>query len=346
VLFRSYPAASIGSEDVQDYCGTLGQVGTGRRLVEIMESCDAARFGHDRAGESDALAHEVAELLTGLAAARLQKREPSKDKRGKSDAVGLAIAIVMTGLFFAAPLVQAEDRPGADPARLIAEGNQAYTESDVSVAIEKYLAARDLGVNDAVLHFNLGNAFARQGQLGQAVASYLRAERLSPGDPDIRANLAWVRRHITDLELVEEPLPLFIAEIAAVVRAFSVNQWGVVCLFCVWVLAAVLAWGWHKKIVTPVLRRWQLTALAVTMLIAATTGGRWYFAEVRQSAVVIVPEVVVRSGPAENFPALFEVHDGLTLSLVDEREGWVRVGLGGDWQGWISADSVVPIKLP
>ena len=61
---------------------------------------------------------------------------------------------------------------------------------------------------------------------------------------------------------------------------------------------------------------------------------------------VVAEEVVVRSGPAANFSALFEVHDGLTLSIVGRREGWIRVGLGGNWEGWVPAESVVPVRLP
>lgn len=345
---QDYSSASIGPDDILDYCESLGQVGTGRRLVEILEICDAARFGQSRQQESDALASEVGHLLAGLAKARSPQKTKKSRAMSTNDAVNMTLAMVGLGLaclLITLP-VHAAENPGVDPARLVAEGNQAYTEADVELATLKYLAARDLGIDDAVLHFNLGNAYARQGELGQAVASYLRAQRLAPGDPDIRANLAWVRRHISDLELGEEPLPLFIAEIALVVRTLSLDQWGALCLFWIWILASLVAWGWYRVEVTPSLRRGQLTALAVLILVGATTGGRWYYSEVRQSAVVIVPEVVVRSGPAENFPALFEVHDGLTLSVVGERENWVRVGLGGDWQGWLPAETVVPVNLP
>ncbi len=200
-------------------------------------------------------------------------------------------------------------------------------------------------MNDPVLHFNLGNTYARSGQLGQAVVSYLRAERLAPRDRDVRANLAWVRRHISDLELSEDSLPLFIAQFVGLVRALTLDQWGLVLVVLVWVVAALLAWGWYREEVTSTLRRLLLTGVAALVIVAAITGGRWYGERVRDSAVVVVPEVVVRSGPAANFSALFEVHDGLTLSIAERREGWVRVGLGGNWEGWVPDQSVVPVRL-
>jgi len=41
--------------------------------------------------------------------------------------------------------------------------------------------------------YNLGNSYARSGQLGLAVLNYERAALLAPGDADVRANLEYVR---------------------------------------------------------------------------------------------------------------------------------------------------------
>src|SRR3981189_1961517 len=41
--------------------------------------------------------------------------------------------------------------------------------------------------------YNLGNSYARQGKPGMAVLNYKRANLLSPNDPDIDANLSYVR---------------------------------------------------------------------------------------------------------------------------------------------------------
>src|ERR1700734_1706005 len=41
--------------------------------------------------------------------------------------------------------------------------------------------------------YNLANSYARSGKAGLAVLSYERAALLAPGDPDINANLEYVR---------------------------------------------------------------------------------------------------------------------------------------------------------
>jgi uncharacterized protein YraI len=59
-----------------------------------------------------------------------------------------------------------------------------------------------------------------------------------------------------------------------------------------------------------------------------------------------VAEATVRSGPDAGFPTLFQVHDGLPVTLHGEREGWVRMSLGGDWQGWLPATAVERVRKP
>jgi hypothetical protein len=330
------PLASIGPDEVLAHCRAVHRGSVGRRLVEILETCDAARFGGDRTGGGQGLVDEVVGLLTELDQARLE---------GGGRVPHLAILVLLIlAAGTAAPAGAEDDRPGTDPARLVAEANQAYTEGDIAEAKRLYLAARDLGINDPVLHFNLGNAHAREGELGRAVASYLRARRLAPRDRDISGNLEWVRRHIQDLEFNENRLPLFIAQLAAVVGALTLDQWGVVLVILVWIGAGLAAWGWHRERFGSRLRQALLGTAALLLLVGAITAGRYYDERVRRTAVVVAPEVPVRSGPAENFSTLFEVHDGLTLTIVGERDDWVRVGMGGDWEGWVPAVSVTEVR--
>jgi Ca-activated chloride channel family protein len=55
--------------------------------------------------------------------------------------------------------------------------------------------------SDARAHYNLGNALAKQGKFGQAIAAYRKALQRNPDMADARANLAaveaWVKHHTT-----------------------------------------------------------------------------------------------------------------------------------------------------
>jgi tetratricopeptide (TPR) repeat protein len=325
------PAAAVDGAVLRSFAAHCGRPDVGDRLASLVEACDAARFGGDRA-DAHALAAEAASLLADL------DRQDRRPEQGKTLAVLLALGL---GLAAACPSDVAAVSEPADPVRLLAMGNQAYTEGDLDEAVTMYRAALAAGADDAVVHYNLGNAEARRGELGRAVAAYLQAARLDPRDPDIRDNLARVRARTRDLELTAQELPLFIAQFVAVVSRLTVDEWAGLTAALVWVLSGVVGWAWWRGGFGVALRRAGLGAAAGLLVCAAVTGWRWHGEQGVTTAVVVTGEVSVHSGPDESFPVLFVVHDGLTVRLDGARDAWVRVTLGGDWQGWLPREAVV-----
>ncbi len=326
------PVAAVTATEVEAYGAARGREETGRSLTALLHACDGARFG-GAAADAHALAVEAHRLLADL--------EGPRPQRG---AGGPAAVLLLACTLAATALPALAQRGGPDPARLLAEGNQAYTEGDLDLALDRYDAARAAGADDPVLHYNLGNTHARRGELGLAVASYLRAQRLDPRDADIRANLAWVRGHNRDLELTSDEMPLFIRQFTMLVGRFTLGEWTAALLVLLWSLGAVVAWGWYREEFGENLRRVGLAVAALLALTTVVTAWRWQNERVVETAVVVAAEAAVRSGPAESFPVLFMVHDGLSVRLDGTRPDWVRVSLGGDWQGWLPREAVVKVR--
>lgn len=303
------------------------------RVAQLLDRCDQARFGG--AGATDA-AGAIAEALELLERIERAAAPGSRNLRGPVAGV-LALCL-------ASGLVAAPQADAADLAAAMAAGNQAYSDGRFDQAREHYLAARALAPGSPDVHYNLGNAQARAGEIGPAVASYLRAQRLAPRDRDIRQNLSWLRQNLKDLELAGDALPLFIAQGAAVVGLLTLDEWSLLFVAGLWASAVALGWGWWRGRST-----WQRRALVACLAATATTGsvaaGRWHQERVRDQAVVVAAAVTVRSGPASSYPTLFEVHEGLALEVREARDGWNRVSLGGDWQGWLPAEAVESVRL-
>ncbi len=234
-------AAGFTAAEVQAFAVGLGSPDAGERLAAILAACDQARFGTGTVDVSS-LADEAGRLLGDL------DRTAGKASGGTAVA-GLTILLVAGALTAAGPS-WAQDAagsldaaPGVDPARLLAEGNIAYTDGDLDLAVRLYRQAVTLGADDARLHFNLGNALARRGELGRAIASYLRAQRLAPRDGDTRTNLAWVRSHTRDLELAGGGLPPVVTQLDDLAHTLSVDEWAVVLVILGWLIAVLIAWS-------------------------------------------------------------------------------------------------------
>jgi tetratricopeptide (TPR) repeat protein len=338
------PLASISAQDVREFCSDLNLYDHGVRLANFLQDSNSARYGG--VGVSlDTSAEEVKVWLKDLDSAFRKKAAENK-----SNIPGKVLPLLILaglGIGMTGPTLAADSqntRPGADPVRLLAEGNHAYTTGEISEAVDLYSQALELGAHDPILYYNLGNAYARQGQLGQAVVSYLRARRLSPTDNDINGNLAWIRLQLKDLELQDSSLPLFIAQVVTVIGWLTLNQWSIIPLILVWILAVQIGLAWYRGETNNNLRRLIIGTMALLFLSTGITSWRYYLEEVRDQAVIIVSEASVYSGPADSYPVLFEVHDGLTVNLNEYRDGWVRMDLGGQWQGWVPVTSVETVR--
>ena len=123
------------------------------------------------------------------------------------------------------------------PTDLMDEANAQYERGEFSGAAQQYEALIDSGYEDAVLYYNLGNAYFKNGDLGRAVLNYLRAEELSPRDADIRANLEFARaRTVDDVESGGESLPASVSNVAR--RWVTVGEMGVLSLL-LWIVSAL-----------------------------------------------------------------------------------------------------------
>src|SRR6476619_5023312 len=75
------------------------------------------------------------------------------------------------------------------PQELFKKANDAYAAGQFTQAVTSYEAARNQGLNNWILDYNLGNAYYKTGAMGKAVASYTRAFRKNSPQPDVVYNL-------------------------------------------------------------------------------------------------------------------------------------------------------------
>jgi len=233
-------------------------------------------------------------------------------------------------------LVVAGENPEAvqrEPGELFVEANTAYEQGDYATAIRDYLELIDRDVNSGQMHFNLGNAYLRNGELGRATAQFRRSRNLLPRDEDIRANLTFARESTRDAIAPPEPSPVLStllfwhyrlsrAELAMLAVVVSVVFWS---------LAIVRVYHRASELLG-----WILIALLVVLLgtVGSLLGHRFFSQPV---AVVVPQEIEAFTAPDIESVVRFKLHAGTELRVRDEREGWLRVVLPDEQQGWIEA---------
>jgi tetratricopeptide (TPR) repeat protein len=220
------------------------------------------------------------------------------------------------------------------------EARTAYEAGDFEAAVDHYRDALAAGADHALVHYNLGNALFKAGELGEAIASYVRAHRLDPRDERIRANLQVARAQIRDRELAGGDLPAVFVPVRWLYQRFSLNEWWTIALVGFGLVVLVSIAGHWDRLEHARVRR-LVIGLAVVVALAATMGVVRYRTEIaRTSAVVVAQEVEVRSGPGSDYSLAFRIHEGLQVRVSERRPDWVRVDLGGELVGWVPTRSL------
>ncbi len=229
---------------------------------------------------------------------------------------------------------------GAAPARealsaAFDTANRLYEQARYREAAAAYQALLDQGVVSPALHFNLGNAWFKAGEAGRAIIQYRLAARLTPRDPDIRANLRLTRELVRGAPPPDPPWWRRVAD------WLTPREWGVLTTVAVWLCFGTLTAGELQARRRGAWRRVALGAGVVAVVAGAALAGQWCERRLRLEAVVVVKEAVARYGPLAVSPELQKAGDGTELRVVDQKDGWLQVTGLPHGSGWIQQTDVM-----
>lgn len=226
---------------------------------------------------------------------------------------------------------------------LMKDANQLYEAGQFDEAAAVYQSLVDAGLEDGALFFNLGNAYFKQEDWGQAILNYRRAQRLMPRDPDIRANLALVR--LQTIDQIDTQGEGLLSRLAKLVQQWlTLNEMAVATLALWFALVILLIIFWRLGQSSLKQGVFYLLIVVAILLVGGlfSLGGRLYVENVRPDGVIVAEEEVkVMSGPGSQYIVEFSLHNGTEVSILEERSNWTRLALtGGQLQGWVPASAV------
>jgi tetratricopeptide (TPR) repeat protein len=209
--------------------------------------------------------------------------------------------------------------------------NKLYEQGKFPEAASAYESLAAGGVANANLWFNLGNAAYKSGQMGRAIVAYRMAERLTPRDPALRANLQFVRSKVYNDERTRVPIW------KSALRNVTLNEWTALTAMCFWAWCAVLMTGEMTR------RRYTkslVAGLGLLLLCGAVLAGVVADQQARE-AIVVAREVTVRNGPYDESPSKFQLRDGAELSVLDTKDDWLEVRDSEERTGWMRRDQAI-----
>jgi tetratricopeptide (TPR) repeat protein len=212
--------------------------------------------------------------------------------------------------------------------------NKLYAEAKFVEAAGAYQKILETGHASSAIYFNLGNAFFKSGQMGRAIAAYREAEKVSPRDPDLRANLQFARNQVQGPSLRAGRWERWLGNL-------SLNEWTWLSAGAVWLLFAMLTVRQLWPPLARPLRSWTSVAGVIAVLLISSCILAFAANRTTDTVIVVVAEASVRNGPFEEAPNGFTARDGAELQVLDRKGDWLQVTDGTRRVGWVRQDAVV-----
>ena len=220
--------------------------------------------------------------------------------------------------------------------KIFQQGNEYFQQRQYEQAIESYRKLINSGYEGTALFYNLGNAYYREGKIGYAILYYEKALKLSPGDEDIKHNLA-----IANLKTIDklESLPkFFLFEWwEGLLALFTASGWTIISYIFYLLLILSIAFYFYvrntfqqKVVLISGFAGFILLILSSTLLVIKLNK------ELNiKNGVVVENTVNVKLSPDSGSNDAFIIHEGLKVKLEDKVDKWIKIRLEDGKVGWI-----------
>src|SRR5437764_13512159 len=218
------------------------------------------------------------------------------------------------------------------------KANQDYAQGHFKEAISGYEALARAGQWSANLFYDLGNAYFRVGDFGQAVLNYERALALERHHPEAIANLQIARDEARSLEL-QQSWPERYFQFA------SVNQYSIAAAIAFWfaVFAMVMLIFARRRSAT------LIATLIFCLLLSAVAIYAVYTLERGSNgsalAIVTGKNVQARLATADTANSILALPSGSEVKILSTRGDWIYAALPNNLRGWIPAKEAQQVRL-
>lgn len=174
--------------------------------------------------------------------------------------------------------------------------------------------------------YNLANSYARAGKPGLAVLNYERAALLAPNDPDINANLDYVR---TTANVPSEPQTRF-TRIAQLVNPKQAAWLGVLGI-------ALLGAGLLSSKGTRRYRGLRATGILIGIgLVSLTACNAALLWPRMREAVILINQTPARVSPVPMGDTAFQLREAETVTISAEHEDFILIRTRTGRTGWVA----------
>ena len=251
---------------------------------------------------------------------------------------GLKLAlIIICSILFSTP-VEYDDSPSESLGTYYQSGLDYYQSrayQNAKASLEKVL---ENNWESPELYYNLGNVYYRLNDISGAVWAYEMCLHHDPTHEDAKFNLKLVNVNVKDRIAIPEA-PIYLKLYMGIKERFTPNEWVKITLglFVLFLLFVLVRKFWGYLWLLNLSENFMLILICITFLFSVHS--IWSDSNISQG-IIYTQSVYVLSEPNTQSITLFQVHEGLKVSITQNSRNWVEIELIDGKSGWISENQI------
>jgi len=216
--------------------------------------------------------------------------------------------------------------------------NSLYNQEKYQEAIDSYTSIINAGQESASLYYNLANAHYKLSNIGSSIYYYEKALEISPGDSDIRNNLAFAQNATIDT-IDGIPEGFVSRTMNTITNSFDYDGWAIFSVIFV-VLFVILFILYYTSRISMMKRLFFVSSWLVLLfgILGVFFAFKQYdFAKNTNFAIIFAQETTIKSEPNLRSEEVFELHEGTKVEITETVNDWKKIKLADGKIGWIPA---------
>ena len=240
-------------------------------------------------------------------------------------------------LFLSLPLLAVE----VETSKIYENGMDAYRKGQYDLAIQEFESILLDNWDSPELYYNLGNAFYRSGNIAGAVWAFESCLKLSPTHEDAKYNLRLANLKVIDRMDLPEP-PFYLKWYLGIKGRYTPSKWLNISLFIFLIFSIIMRTShMTSSLILQHLRGSIIVVFFVSLFL--TIHSIWTDNSL-SLGVIYATKVEAHSEPNVFSTRLFEVHEGLRVSINQAVDDWVEIELLDGKTGWIENNQIRLIR--
>ena len=220
-------------------------------------------------------------------------------------------------------------------------GMEAYKNGQYDLAIQEFESILSNNCDSPELYYNLGNAFYRVGNIAGTIWAFESCLKLSPNYEDAKYNLKLANLKVIDRMDLPEP-PIYLKWYLSIKEQFIPSTWIIISLFIFLIFSIIMTAS--RMISSSIVQNLRGSIIVVFFVSLFLTIHSIWTDNSLSLGVIYATKVEAHSEPNVFSTRLFELHEGLRVSINQAVDDWVEIELLDGKTGWIENNQIRLIR--